>query len=84
MLIYTNGKYFRDGAEISEAEYDVLCALVREKTEYAAKVLAGEISIDAVPAEIREAVQTMVENRKAEPDDIDEAEAFDIIFGGAE
>lgn len=66
--------------EITQEEYEVLKAAHSAKIDYAEQVNAGEISIDDVPEEYREAVAAMVEQmQNAEPEpvsDVDEALAI--------
>ena len=66
--------------EITEEEYYNQMTAQTEKNAYAARVFDGEISIDNVPEEYREAVTAIVENMQAQPEesasDIDEAIAI--------
>ena len=76
------------GTEITEAEYNELLAMIREKAALVDKLYNGEISIDDVPAaEWREEIQRRVNERIAaegilEEQELSAEEALDIIFGG--
>ena len=75
------------GTEITEAEYNELLTMIREKAELVDKLYNCEITIDDVPAEWQEEIQRRVDERIAAEGTIGEQElsaeeAFDIIFGG--
>ena len=75
------------GTEITEAEYNELLAIIREKAALVDKLYNGEISIDDVPVEWQEEIQRRVDERIAaagilEEQDISAEEALDIIVGG--
>ena len=75
------------GTEITEAEYNELLAMIREKAALADKLYNGEITIDDVPAEWKEEIQRRVDERIAAEGTIGEQElsaeeALDIILGG--
>ena len=75
------------GIEITETEYNALLAEIREKAALADKLYNGEITIDDVPAELKEEIQLRVDERIAmqgtlEEQDISAEEALDIILGG--
>lgn len=75
------------GTEITEAEYNELLAMIREKAELVDKLYNGEITIDDVPAEWQEEIQRRVDERVAaegilEEQELSAEEALDIIFGG--
>ena len=75
------------GTEITEAEYNELLAMIREKAALVDKLYNGEISIDDVPVEWQEEIQRRVDERIAmqgtlEEQDISAEEALDIIVGG--
>lgn len=75
------------GTEITEAEYNELLAMIREKAALVDKLYNGEISIDDVPVEWQEEIQRRVDERIAEEGTLEEQElsaeeALDIIFGG--
>lgn len=75
------------GTEITEAEYNELLAMIREKAALADKVYNGEITIDDVPTEWQEEIQRRVDERIAmqgtlEEQDISAEEALSIIVGG--
>ena len=76
------------GTEITEAEYNVLLAEIREKSALVDKLYSGEITIDAVPVEWQEEIQRRVDERiaaegSAEEQDISAEEALEILLGGA-
>ena len=80
--------FFRDGVEITEAEYNALLAEIREKAVLVDKLYSGEITIDEVPADWQEEIQRRVDERvaaegSAEEQDISAEEALDILLGGA-
>ena len=77
-----NGKYYHDGVEITETEYNNFLAEIIAKNEWADRIYSGIASIDDCPVEWREEVSEMVEIRKEEPD-IDDSEALSILLGGA-
>lgn len=72
--------------EVSEQEFYAL--LGDEKTRpYASKVYKNEMTLEEVPEDIRENVETVVKNRIArwgtyESTDIPDSEALNIITGG--
>ena len=81
----TKNKYFRDGVEITEAEYSDLLSEIREKAALVNQLYNGEITIDDVPDEWREEIQRRVDERLTEIDDdpdLTAEEALDIILGG--
>lgn len=75
------------GTEITEAEYNELLTMIREKAALVDKLYNGEITIDDVPAEWQEEIQRSVDERVAAEGTIEEQElsaeeTLDIIFGG--
>ena len=77
------------GTEITESEYNVLLAEIREKADLVNKLYNGEITIDAVPVDWQEEIQRRVDERiaangTAEERDIPTEEALDILLGGAQ
>ena len=76
------------GTEITEAEYNVLLAEIREKAALVDKLYSGEIALADVPEAWREEIQRRVDERiadegSAEEQDISAEEALDILLGGA-
>lgn len=74
--------------EITEAEWNALIG-TEETRPYASKVYRGELSIEEVPEDLREAVQAVVDTKIArwgtyESRDISDSEALNIITGGNE
>lgn len=51
------------GTEITEAEYNELLAMIREKAALVDALYNGEITIDDVPAEWQEEIQRRVDAR---------------------
>ena len=75
------------GTEITEAEYNELLAMIREKAALVDKLYNGEITIDDVPAEWKEEIQLRVDERIAmqgtlEEQELSAEEALSIILGG--
>ena len=75
------------GTEITEAEYNELLTMIREKAALVDRVYNGEIGMDDVPAEWQEEIQRRVNERVAaegilEEQELSAEEALDIIFGG--
>lgn len=75
------------GVEITEAEYNVLLAEIREKAALVEQLYNGEITIDDVPTEWQEEIQRRVNERiaaegAAEEQDLSAEEALNIILGG--
>ena len=75
------------GVEITEAEYNELLTMIREKAALVDKLYSGEISIEDVPSDWREEIQRRVDERIAaegtlKEQDISAEEALDIILGG--
>ena len=73
--------------EITEEEYNNLLYEIQTKAELANKLYFGEITIDDVPIEWQEEVQSQVAFRvemegPAEAQEISSDEAMSIIFGG--
>lgn len=60
------------GTEITEAEYNALLAMIREKAALVDKLINGEITIDDVPTEWQEEVQRRVDERRAAEGEADE------------
>ena len=57
------------GTEITEAEYNSLLAMIREKAALVNQLYSNEITIDDVPIEWQEEIQRRVDERRAnEPD----------------
>lgn len=77
------------GTEITEAEYNELLAMIRQKAALVDQLYNGEITIDAIPAAWQEEIQRRVDERIAADaetaeQDISADEALDIILGGEE
>lgn len=75
------------GTEITEAEYNELLAMIREKAALVDKLYNGEITLAEVPTEWQEEIQRRVDERIAmqgtlEEQDISAEEALSIIVGG--
>lgn len=75
------------GTEITEAEYNELLTMIREKAALVDKLYNGEITIEDVPADWQEEIRRRVDERIAAEGTIEEQElsaeeALDIIFGG--
>lgn len=75
------------GTEITEAEYNELLTMIREKAALVDQLYTGEITIDEVPADWQEEIQRRVDERIAQQGTIEEQElsaeeALDIILGG--
>ena len=73
--------------EISEAEYNILLAQIREKASLVDKLYGGEITIDNIDPDWRNEIQRRFDERIAEvaaadQQDISAEEALDIILGG--
>ena len=74
------------GTEITESEYNVLLSEIREKSTLVNKLYSGEITIGDVPADWKEEIQRLVNERIAaegiaEEQDISAEEALDILLG---
>lgn len=72
--------------EITETEFNKLFG-IGEARKFSAKVYRGYITIEEVPEELRETVQTIVNNRITrfgayENRNIPDSEALNIITGG--
>lgn len=64
------------GTEITEAEYNALLSMIREKAALVDKLYNGEIIISEVPADWQEEIQRRVDERRAwEEENAEEAEA---------
>ena len=75
------------GVEITEAEYNELLSMIREKADLVNKLYAGEITIAEVPTEWQEEIQRRVDERIAqqgtlEDQELSADEALNIILGG--
>ena len=75
------------GTEITEAEYNILLAEIREKAALVEQLYSGEITIDDVPTEWQEEIQRRVNERiaaegSAEEQDLSAEETLNIILGG--
>lgn len=83
-----DNKSERGYTEILEEEFNALRG-TDETRPYIDKVYASEMMLDAVPAELQEAVNTSVEVRIARygqytESELSAQEAMDIILGGAD
>lgn len=79
------GKCYRDGVEITEAEYKAALAEIQEKAELVDKFYKGDIELSGIPDEWREEIQQRAdERRRAEQEEpeLSAEEALDIILGG--
>ena len=75
------------GEEITEAEYNDLLAMIREKAALVDALYSGTITIDDVREDWREEITRRVDERiqqqgEASEQDISAEEALDIILGG--
>lgn len=75
------------GTEITEAEYNELLAMIREKAALVDKLYNEEITLAEVPTEWQEEIQRRVDERIAmqgtlEEQEISAEEALSIIVGG--
>lgn len=75
------------GVEITEAEYNDLLSMIREKAALVDKLYSGEITIEDVPAEWQEEIQRRVDEHiaqegAADAQEISAEEALNIILGG--
>lgn len=72
------------GDEITEAEYNEILNIIREKAMLVERVLAGTISYEDVPADWRDEIQRRVNERSINQteQEISAEEALDIIIGG--
>lgn len=75
------------GVEITEAEYNNLLSMIREKAALVDKLYSGEITLYDIPVEWHEEIQRRVEDRiaaegAADEQDISAEEALNIILGG--
>lgn len=84
------GKCFRDGMEITTAEYKIAVSEAREKTVWVNRIVAGTAVLQDAPAEWQADILVRVEERQtqteAEPEELTETEAkaaaYDILVGG--
>jgi hypothetical protein len=67
------------GTEITEAEYNELLTMIRQKAALVNQLYSGEITIDAVPVEWQEEIQRRVDERIAA-----EGEGAEQDIGGEE
>lgn len=75
------------GTEITEAEYNGLLTIIREKAVLVDQLYNGEIALSDVPTEWQEEIQRRANERiaaegTAEEQDIPAEEALTIILGG--
>ena len=75
------------GVEITEGEYTLLLAEIREKAALVDRLYSGEITLADVPEAWQEEIQRRVDERIAAEGaaadlDISAEEALDIILGG--
>lgn len=78
-------KFYRDGIEITEAEYNSLVSEIREKAVLVNQLINGEITIDAIHVAWQDEIQQRVNERLIDIDDdpdLTAEEALDIILGG--
>lgn len=78
-------KYYNNGEEISEAEYNNLKARLQFACELVERIESGEtVEIPDDIADIVEGQLEVIAERKREAENLDDAEALNIILGGAE
>lgn len=75
------------GVEITEAEYNDLLSMIREKAALVDKLYSGEITLADVPAEWQGEIQRRVDERiafegEADQQELSAEEALEIILGG--
>ena len=75
------------GVEITEAEYNDLLSMIREKAALVDKLYSGEITLYDIPVEWHEEIQRRVDERiamegAADQQDLSAEEALEIILGG--
>lgn len=86
MLRFVNGRYYDGEKEITKEEYDALRAVIFEKKRWVNAVFSGEAALADVPEEWREEIAERVERRReeeAQPEELTDDEALEIILGGA-
>lgn len=83
-------KYYCDGVEITEEEYNALLTEIREKAVLVNQLINGEITIDAIPVAWQEEIQRRVDERRdaenadtGDDPELTAEEALEIIMGGA-
>lgn len=69
-----SGKCYRDGVEITEAEYSDMLSGIHDKAVLVDRLYRGEITLDDIPAEWQVEIQRRVDERIAT-----EGEAADEI-----
>ena len=85
MLEKHNGRYFRNGAEITAGEYAGILADTKAKAQWVDRVCAGIASAQDVPEQWREEIIQRAAGRQAAEDsdpELTAEEALDIILGG--
>ena len=85
MLEKHNGRYFRNGAEITAGEYAGILADTKAKAQWVDRVCAGTASAQDVPEQWREEIIQRAAGRQAAEDsdpELTAEEALDIILGG--
>ena len=75
------------GTEITQEEYNTMLTDIIEKAELADKLYRNEITLDDIPVDWKEEIQSRVDERKAEDAETAEREisadeALNIILGG--
>ena len=78
-----SNKHYRDGVEITEAEYIAMLSEIREKAVLVDRLYRGEITLDDIPAEWQVEIQRRVDERIAtegeEADEINPDEAVSAV-----
>lgn len=85
MLEKHNGRYFRNGAEITAGEYADILADTKAKAQWVDRVCAGTASAQDVPEQWREEIIQRTAGRQAAEDsdpELTAEEALGIILGG--
>lgn len=85
MLEKHNGRYFRNGAEITAGEYADILADTKVKAQWVDRVCAGTASAQDVPEQWREEIIQRAAGRQAAADsdpELTAEEALGIILGG--
>lgn len=75
-----SNKHYRDGVEITEAEYSAMLSEIREKAVLVDRLYRGEITLDDIPAEWQVEIQRRVDERiAAEGEAADEINPYEAV-----
>ena len=85
MIETKKGKFYHNGMEITEAEYNELLMMIKAKAALVEEIIAGTKTLGECPEEWQEEIEQRVEARQAEQEpDPSPEEALSFLLGGVQ